>query len=481
MKLYALHRFLIRIKHAYAPDLRALALMRIGVAFIVLVDLLIRMGDLSAFYTDQGIWPTQLIYNFGWKAGYWSLHALNGNYSWQLVLFSLHMLAATCLLFGYRTRMSTVLVWLLTISLHNRNLYILQAGDDLLRLTLFWGIFLPWQNHYSVDARNVRSSSHQSILAVSGYYLLIASVYIFSFFLKTGGDWREGSAVYYALSLEQLRLPGMGDFLYGYPLLMKMLSWIVLGLELLIPIFILYPSRNGRTRWWAFVMILILHAGISLHLYVGLFSIISIVTAIGLIPAGKIEWITSTFNWLRGNKQLMINAANSNLAIRSRNFFLIVVIIACLLMNLSTLPAWPYQLRSPFSNFVHSLRLDQHWGMFSPAVLKEDGWLVYEGIGHSGNTLDLRTGNSEVSFAKPAHIVSHYKNDRWRKLAENLQSPHYTFLRPLYADYVLNEWNQVHPEQPLIAMNLYFMEKTNLADYRSSDVRKQLLYASYKR
>jgi hypothetical protein len=191
--------------------------MRIGIAIVIMADLLIRGGDLTAHYTDEGLWPTSLIHNFGWKIGSWSIHELSGSYSWALILFIIHFILALFLLFGFKTKITTLLIWLFTISLHNRNLFVQQSGDDLLRLVLFWGLFLPWNSHYSFDSKKGAVPLKQNVLANLGYLFLIASVYFFTVSLKTSTEWRsEGSAIYYALSLEQLRLP-LGDLLYQFP------------------------------------------------------------------------------------------------------------------------------------------------------------------------------------------------------------------------------------------------------------------------
>src|ERR1043166_2108274 len=195
----------------YRPDLRALSLMRIGIAVIVLADLAIRAMDLRAQYTDEGFWPLSMVRKFGWAEGYWSLHTLNGNAGYIYALFSIHALFALMLLIGYQTRIATIALFLFTVSLHNRNVFILQSGDDLLRLTLFWGIFLPWNARYSLDVRQKVISDCASV-PWFGFLLLQASVYFFSSCFKTGNDWHdEGSAIYYALSLEQLRIPITGD------------------------------------------------------------------------------------------------------------------------------------------------------------------------------------------------------------------------------------------------------------------------------
>lgn len=237
--MYKLKKIAVYICKSYALDFRALALMRIAVGLIVIVDLLFRGSDLSAHYTGEGMWPIHLIKTFGWNTGFWSLHALSDNFWWEFFLFSVHFLFAFFLLIGYKTKLSTFIVWALLISLHNRNLFILQSGDDVLRILLFWGLFLPWSNCYSIDGKQKKHHHKQHTIANIGYLFFIASIYFFTVSLKSSPEWHnEGTAIYYALSLEQLRLP-MGDLLYNYPSLMKLLTWFVFYLELLIPFLIL--------------------------------------------------------------------------------------------------------------------------------------------------------------------------------------------------------------------------------------------------
>jgi hypothetical protein len=476
MNSRAFARLLADWRRRYTPDPRALSLMRIGIALVVISDLVIRAGDLSAHYTNDGIWPTGYVHSFGWKQGYWSIHTFSGDWWWQAMCFSLHSIAAVALLVGFRTRIFSVIVWLLCISLHNRNLFILQAGDDLLRLALFWGMFLPWNACWSFDARSGVRVRTRAALPAIGYLLLLASVYLFTFLLKTGDDWREGSAIYYALSLGQMRL-ATGDLLYGMPAAMKMLTWFVLVAEISLPVLILWPSKGGRTRWYAFVLIAVLHAGISLHLYVGLFFVISIVTALGLIPASKMDRLERL---TRFPYQCMKEAHGKRLFMQpARDVFFVTVIALSLAVNLSGLNAWPLKLTAPLESFVNAMRLDQYWGMFSPQVMRTDGWFVYEGLDASGRTWDLRTGKEHADFSQPERIVTHYKSDRWRKLAENLQGDNHTFLRPLFTNFLLKEWNRLHPAQPMKMLTVYFMEKTNLPGYRHDEIRRKLIYLSH--
>lgn len=456
----------------YRLDIRALSLMRIAIALIINIDLLIRFSDLEAHYTNNGLWPLNLIYNFGWNPGFWSLHALNGGVNYILILFVLHFIFALFLLIGYKTRLFSVLVWLFTISLHNRNLFVLQAGDDLLRMILFWGIFLPWGNYYSIDSKKITLLKNNA-LANIGYLLLIASIYFFTFNLKNSAEWRNsGTAIYFALSLDQLRMPFFGDWLYQFPILMNILTHFVYWIEFVLPFLILWPSKNGKSRFIAFILILILQIGIGMTLYVGLFFLINIASSIGLIPSIKFNFNRSR---IKQNTFIYQKPIKQNYFLKiSSNLIAVYVIVICIIINLSSVNWFNYQLKSEFTYSVNLFRLNQFWGMFSPKVLKNDGWFVYHGIDSLGQSWDLRMNEKNINYSKPKHIVSLYKNDRWRKLAENMQNPKYNFLRPQFGKNILLLWNIENPKKNMVTLNLYFMEKENLLNYQNTQIKKIL-------
>ncbi len=460
------------IHRYYSIDLRALGLIRIGLAIVCLLDLSFRFTDISALYSDEGLWPTKVMYNLAWQPGFWSLHALNSSANWSLILFVLHTIAALFLLVGFRTRWSTLLVLVLYISLHNRNLFVLQAGDDLLRLTLFWGLFLNWGSAYSVDSKRSGVVYTSHVLAGFAYLMLIASVYFFTALLKDDKEWHgDGTALYYALSLEQMRLP-FGELIYPQTTVLNVLTHGVYYLELTLPFLILWPSQKGYVRLIAFVLIFVLHISIGLCLYVGLFFLISIVTALGLIPAPVIDKLESRFVFL---KQTPLKL-NLGIQLNIKHVLIACFVLLCLLINFSSLSWFPYQLGKELRFTTNALRLNQYWGMFSPGILKKDGWMVYHGYDSLGRQWDLRRNADYVDYSKPKHIVSMYKSDRWRKLAENMQNEKFTFLRHLYASHYLKRWNREHPEKPIKTLYLYFMEQETLPDYHKTPVNK-LLYA----
>ncbi len=452
--------------------------MRIGIGIVLLVDLIIRSFSISAFFTDEGILPVQILKTYNWNPYYFSLHAVSGELWWQVLLFILNTVCVILLIIGYRARLFTFICWVFLTSLQNRNPFILQGGDDLLRLILLWGIFLPWGERYS----NRRTSSYLNTyfsLANIGYILLICSVYFFSALLKTHAEWHsEGTALYYALSLEQMRLP-LGTLLYQFPLLMKYLTWVVYYIELLAPLLIIMPFVSYKVRLTGIIAIAALHIGIAGTLYVGLFYSIGLVTLIGMLPAvimDKFETKYISRNIIIEENVLPVNTSFVMETITTLKTGLIVLISCyCLLLNLGNVKKFPYTLDPGIIKFGTMLRLEQSWGMFSPSVLKDDGFFVYSGYTTAGKYIDVKHNGGLLSFAKPASIVAEYESDRWRKFSENYIFNNNNYMRPYYCKYLINKWNKEHPETHVTDLTIFFMKEVSLPDYKTKPLEKAAL------
>ncbi|HEX5034989.1 MAG TPA: HTTM domain-containing protein, partial [bacterium] len=223
-----------KLKELFGIDIRSLALFRIGLGLIVLTDLISRSADLRAFYTDAGVLPrSALLENptYFWPV---SLHMLNGSPAFQVFLFLLTGLAALALTFGYRTRIAAFACWILVTSLHARNQFINQAGDTLLHLYLFWGLFLPLAACCSVDRGAGAADPKIPKRIFSGgtvaLLLQICFVYWFAAINKSGALWRDGTALFYVFSLDTMVKPA-GTFLLGYPGLIKFLANFTIWIE----------------------------------------------------------------------------------------------------------------------------------------------------------------------------------------------------------------------------------------------------------
>ena len=132
-------------------DYRSLALLRVALSIILIIDLCMRLTDLTAHYTDAGVLQRFDEVTAITRQFFVSFHLANGSEVFQIILFAINLIFAFLLLVGYRTRISTILLFIFTVSLHARNPLILNGGDDILRLFLFWSIFLPLGAVWSVD------------------------------------------------------------------------------------------------------------------------------------------------------------------------------------------------------------------------------------------------------------------------------------------------------------------------------------------
>jgi predicted DCC family thiol-disulfide oxidoreductase YuxK len=285
------------LQNPFAVDIRALAALRVAVGTLLIADLLIRWSDVGWFMSDYGAYSVAASKAAAsdWRL---SLYWLADGLWWVHTLFAANIAVALLLIAGVRTRWVTFFAFVLLVSLHNRNPILLQGGDNLLVLLLFWGLFLPWGERLSVDATMVAKPSLEQRYVGGGSVALvlqILSVYFFSAFLKNGSEWTvDGTAIYYALHNDQvahLLAPYWRDWHW----LTVPLTHYVWWLELLGPIVALSPWFNAWARGLAAFCFITLEIGFLFNLNVGLFPFISIASLLVLLPTQIWDYLARVF------------------------------------------------------------------------------------------------------------------------------------------------------------------------------------------
>lgn len=294
----AAKRLLAAARGCIAIDSRALAVLRMAAGVLVLADLLLRVPDLGAFYTDDGILPRgHLDALFGWFR-YVSLHALSGQAGWQGVLFVAAAASALLLAVGYRSRASSVVVFLLHMSLLARNPLVLDSGDSLLLLLLFWMMFLPVGAAWSADAwRRARSQAPEADaraevagpgaapvvdMAGAGLLIQVVLVYLVNGVMKSRSEvWHTGEALLYVFRLELFATP-LGAAMVAFPTLLSVLGKAWLVLLLASPLVILL---SGRARLLLVAAFASAHVAMALTMTLGLFPWISLAALVPFVPA----------------------------------------------------------------------------------------------------------------------------------------------------------------------------------------------------
>ncbi|ESA32275.1 httm domain protein [Leptolyngbya sp. Heron Island J] len=238
----------------YGLDLRSLALLRVGLAGVMLVDLGWRLGTLTLNYSDQGGLPRSALGEL-WLPGYWSIHAWSGAVGWQVVCFAIAALSAFLMLIGYRTRWATLISWLMLISLHNRNPLVIGAADDVLRAMVFWGIFLPLGSCYSVDQALNISPQPQPKRILTG---------------ATLGLMAQQCYIYIASALSPTLSSGA--------VIATVLAWVG-------PLLLWSPIKTDLCRLLVVVLFMLFHILGAFTLNLGLLPIISCFTWLAFIPS----------------------------------------------------------------------------------------------------------------------------------------------------------------------------------------------------
>jgi hypothetical protein len=493
------------LRRPFVLDLRALALMRIGVAAVVLLDICIRSTDLEAHYANMGVLPLHVLYQYCWTPYQFSLHAASGLWEVQALLFLLEAAGAGALLLGYHTRLATLLTWILLVSVQNRNPLIGQGGDDLLRMLLFWALFLPWGRLYSLDARGQQRPTKLTYFSAAtvAYIVQIALVYWCTALLKSAPEWTtEGTAIYYALSLDQVLMPG-GKLLYPYPKLLHFLTFATYYTELLLPFVLFIPFR---VTWWRLLFVGVMysfHLGISLTLFVGLFFLINMASVLGLLPPLAMNWLDKRLalgtqrlgprvaarfarlqpqlSRLRVPLRIRVEhefdlSERARFLLRNlRNAVVTVLLGYVIWWNLDSVNRPSLYMSEPLRWFGYLFRIDQHWGMFAPAVFKDDGWYILDGTTTKGQHLDLNRGGEPVTEAKPASVMALFKNDRWRKYSENYLFVNNEYMRPYYCNYLLRIWHENPAHPPLRRLEVVYMKEVSLPNYQVAKPQREVL------
>ena len=432
-------------------DTRSLALFRILIAMVVLVDLAWRATDLTFFMTDAGALPRADLWRLDSNHYSWSLHVLSGAWTWQALLLVVHGLAAIALAIGWRTRLATIITWVLCISLQSRNFQILQGGDVLLRCLLFWAVFLPLGARWSVDAwRNgpgpalVRNAASLAIL------LQVALIYLCSGILKWHPAWHsEANALWYALNLDQFATP-MGRWLRSHETWLPWLTRGTLVFELLGPFLAFVPWRNDRFRAWAVLAFCGFHVGMLLCLELGPFPYVCIAGWTLFIPGGL-------WSWRQPASTTITTAARPAWWSES---VVLVLLAYVLLWNARTINFARVATVFPASMniLIEVPHLDQMWSMFAPYPLHEDGWYVAHADLRDGTSVDLITGQA-IHEGPPTQPP--YTNERWRKYLINLSTPDGIAWRSTALVALKRRWDSAHPQAQVVSCELRFWRKTN--------------------
>lgn len=430
-------------------------MFRIALGSLLLADLIFRWPMLVEMCTDEGFFTRDLCWKFhqielgeGWNWFVWSFYWISGSPIFAKSLFVASAVSAVLLLVGKWTRVATIACWALWVSLHVRNPLIVTSGDFLLKMLLFWSIFLPLGKMWSFDSLKPESKNRELhfsgmsfvSLASVGYILQLMISYLFPGIAKLNEVWFRGEAMAYVLRLD-IYITEFGRSLLQHEGLLAFTSWFTLLAEVVLIWTLLSTWKNDWFRWLNLVVFWSFHIGIGLSMSIGLFPFICIVAWLPLIPGAL---------W-RGREAVQyespIQFSGRKLYFKLSQFWCGIFCFVLVGWNIANIES--LGLRSMQNTLLmpigKPMGLDQHFQMFGKPPT-ENPWFVYEATLADGTEVDIFR-NQPINHDRPEWVRKSFPNFHWRKVHRNLLHPELVYLREPLLKYTVNRWNAVHDQQ----------------------------------
>lgn len=278
-------------------NLKSFSLLRIIYGLALLFLLVPSIPERSLLWGQASFWVDPEAS----RRGYWTFDTLFTKDSallFDIAYFGLIALAVLFIL-GWRTRIITPIMLLMLVALHSNNNFMLNGGDTLMRITLLFMIFANLSEHYSLDARrrahstkprrklvpdHISNASHNTGLILCCFQIIV--VYTTSGVWKLlGDDWLNGSALFYALRIDNFMLyPAVNELLWQSSMVIYIGTFLALWIQTFFVILILWRP----TRIIALISLIFMHLGIGLLLGLWPFSLAMI--ALDMLFIRDLTW-----------------------------------------------------------------------------------------------------------------------------------------------------------------------------------------------
>lgn len=446
-------------------DTRSLFFFRWSIGICLFVDGIHKLFLINCFYSDAGVMPRVNWINDFMGPTKWSFHLGSGSPIYQFVLMVFGLAAVVLYTCGIRPRVFGVVSFIMLSSMQSRNYLILTCADELVRMALFWSLFLPLEITKSELLRPKQLTSIASFGALSQLLLM----YLVTALFKFHPIWvSEFSAVYYALHIDFFAAP-IGVWLRQYLGLTKFLTISTLIWEFAGPILALFYGRFEIVRILAVFAFMGFHVGLGLSLKLGMFPWVCISFWVLFLPAKfwDFEYMKKFIQWLLSEPTKFLipdvyGARKNRLGWdKCSNYLAGVSIVLVFSYNIDAVFSKSELIPAPVRNLTSALNLHQVWDMFAPYPIKNDGWFVIEGTYSNGKVINVRSGGA-VTYDKPESVVQTFSNTEWRKFLLNAWNMGNEKILVPYGKFICRENKDFegHKEIYLEQVKFSFMKET---------------------
>lgn len=314
------------------------ALYRIFYGILHLLNLWLLSPDWLAYYGPHGIVTRETALNMDPGAHFSLLTHVPDSALLVNVFFWVMVGLAVLVTIGFMTRLSTIALYVCFLSLQMRNIYILNGGDNLLRVGGFFLMFAPAGAALSVDRllRIWRGKEGVAVPESSPWaqrmiQIEASIVYFTTFWWKTlGVSWMKGTAVYYSLHLREIGrfpIPGMHS-----PFLMRLATWGTLVVEFSAGVLVWFRDL----RYVVLLAVIGLHLGIEYSMTLPLFEWITIATLITFVDPADLSrawaWIRQRVGPRMGALRVVVYDPALAMSVRTANVLRVIDIFGRLQM-----------------------------------------------------------------------------------------------------------------------------------------------------
>lgn len=267
------------------PSVNA-AVLRIAYGLVLIGWAVSIAPDALAFFSDTGVLPEHPDRSFRW-----SVLDVFPSDATIVVMTGLLVVAGICLVLGVVPRIAAAVALVVLISFLHRNFWMTNSGDLLLRNLAFLLLFVPTGLALTLPqlrrdrGRALRFPRHE-IWPLRLIQIQISLGYLFTIWEKVAGEtWTDGTAISYALRIEDVVRFQAPAILTDQLLIVNLLTYGTLAAELSLAILV----WNRKLRPWVLLAGVALHLGIDVFLEVGFFSYLMLVGYIAFMPPDRLQ------------------------------------------------------------------------------------------------------------------------------------------------------------------------------------------------
>lgn len=470
------------IADSFRIDTRTLAVFRVFVGLLIVADLLLRSRNFTYFYTDDGVVPQSLAQSMS-SDGAFSFYHLTTEPVLIAALFVLQGLIALQLIVGYKTRIATILSFLFVISLDHHNPLVLSYADVLFRLLLFWAIFLPLGERWSVDAVHADREPRASVASVASALILGQMVYMYfvNGYHKAQNDlWTTGEATPLIMGLDDTTYL-LAPYLREFQTLLQIggLMWFIMLLSSWALLLVV-----GRRRMLLAAMFMAGHASFIFTVRIGAFAYVAIAGLTLFLQAQFWEDLQAVARYLEIDQRRVADRRaelerfaasfpearfDSERQRRARETAYsagigVVLVSMVLFTVLSFAPIGGVAdeetvVEERIEGTAQQFSIDQpDWSVFAPTPRTTDGYYVFPAQTADGDVIDVYNGQAAISYDRPYdELQEQYGTYRERFYMNSVRRGGYHDSNDApekLAEYICTTWEDEHDTE-LTHVNMY--------------------------